>query len=405
MYAANVVLGLAFLVLIVLKYRRVRGLGRLQAAPLLVAGIVGAVAFGITQSVLSIISTLWLPSIDGTVNTIDNVVEGLSVLGMLAAFAIAALLGRLQRARVAQLLTDMDAEHDPVALQSSLRDVLADPGLLVLLRDSSTGWIDVAGLAVDPAGTERSLVTVDATAALLVDSGVIDQVDLLTAVVRASRLAMDNARLQALAQARLEDVTRSRQRLATVALDERRRLERDLHDGAQQRLLSVAAGLAGARAATGDPAMHRRLDDVRDGLREALAELRGVAHGIHPAVLTQSGLGPAVESAVDRLGLPARLSFEPRRWPPAVEAAAYFVTSEALANAVKHAGARLIEVVARTEGDELLLTVVDDGCGGAAATGGGLTGMRDRVTALGGTLAVTSAPGAGTTIAARFPCG
>ncbi|BEP15285.1 hypothetical protein acdb102_35960 [Acidothermaceae bacterium B102] len=406
MWLVDVALGFVFIWLLVRRHRRSRGLGRLQAVPLLIAGILGASTFAVLDSVLSLISTLWVPSADETFTMVDDVTEGVAVFGVLAAFSAAALLAKMQRARVAQLLADMDAHHDPVALQTSLRTVLADPDLLVLLRDADSGWLDVAGAPYDlHPDDERAVVSVSAQAALLVAPGVADQVDLLGAVVRVSRLSMDNARLQALAQARLEAVDQSRRRIAQVSLDERRRLERDLHDGAQQQLLSVAAGVASARAATADPLLQQRLDDVRDGLRAALSELRDLAHGIHPAVLTQSGLAPAVESAVDRLGLAARLRIEPRRWPPAVESAAYFVTTEALTNAVKHAGAGSVEVEVTSDDGTLVLVVRDDGCGGAAPRAGssGLTGMRDRVTALGGTLDLSSPSGEGTTITVRLP--
>ncbi|MEO6821047.1 MAG: sensor histidine kinase [Candidatus Nanopelagicales bacterium] len=413
MWLVDVVLGVVFLVLVIRRHRRATGLGRRQAVPLLVAGVVGAIVFGVVNNVVPLVTTFWFQSADDVLNLASSLASVAALLVMMGSFGVAALLEGLQRARVSALLADMDAEHDPEALQRSLRAVLADPGLLLLFRETATdGWIDAGGDVLDLSATDlRQLVPVPerdgaVRVALLVDEGVTQQRDLLGAVVRASRLTLDNARLQALAQARLEEVTRSRQRLASVGLEERRRLERDLHDGAQQRLLSVAAGLATARAATDDPVMHERLDEVRDGLRAALQELRDLANGIHPAVLTQSGLGPAIESAAERLALPARIQVAPRRWPPEVESAAYFVTAEALTNAVKHSGAEQVSVSAASEGADLLLTIVDDGAGGATPTpgSGGLTGMRDRVAALGGTLMTTSPAGGGTTIRARFPC-
>lgn len=413
MWLVDIVIGVVFLVLVVRRHRRTTGLARRQALPLLVAGVVGAIVFGVVNNVYPLLTTFWFQSADDVLNLASSLSNAAALLVMMGAFGVAALLGGLQRARVSALLADMDAEHEPETLQRSLRTVLADPGLLLLFKDTAAdGWIaaggDLADLSVNG---RRQLVPVsemdDAVrVALLVDEGVAQQRDLLGAVVRASRLALDNARLQTLAQARLEEVTRSRQRLASVGLEERRRLERDLHDGAQQRLLSVAAGIATARAATDDPVMHERLDDVRDGLRAALQELRDLANGIHPAVLTQSGLGPAIESAAERLALPARIQVEPRRWPPEVESAAYFVTAEALTNAVKHSGAERVGVTVASHGVDLLLTIVDDGAGGATPTpgSGGLTGMRDRVAALGGTLVTVSPSGGGTTISARFPC-
>lgn len=410
-WVTAIALGLVFIVVVVRKHRRSSSLTQRQAMPLLVAGVVGALVFGVLDAVIQLVA-LAAPALDNAQALTTSIAESVALLVMMGAFVVAALLQALQRARVTQLLVDKEAAHDPEALQRALRGVLADPGLRLLFRESAEAdWVDVGGEAVTlPDGT-RVLVPVDARAGaplavLLADPRVSEQEDLLEAAVAASRMALDNARLQALAQARLEEVARSRQRLAQVGTDERRRLERDLHDGAQQRLLSVAAALASARASTEDPAMHRRLDDVRDGLRSALKELRDLANGIHPAVLTQAGLGAAIESAAERLALSARIEVEAGRWPPEVESAAYFVTSEALANAVKHADAGHVTISAIRVGSALCLTIVDDGSGGASTTigRGGLTGMSDRVAALGGTLTLTSPAGAGTTIVARFPC-
>ena len=205
-----------------------------------------------------------------------------------------------------------------------------------------------------------------------------------------------------------ERVRRSRARLIEATDLERRRLERDLHDGAQQRLVALSLALRHLRGmveGTNQPALVADVDAAQDELRTALAELRELAHGIHPAVLTEAGLAGALPSLADRASVPATITAVPdRRLPPAVEATAYFVASEALANAAKHAEASMVSVEARVQGEELHLVVRDDGRGGAnLAAGTGLTGLEDRVSALGGQLSVDSQRGHGTTLTARIP--
>jgi signal transduction histidine kinase len=221
----------------------------------------------------------------------------------------------------------------------------------------------------------------------------------------AVRLSLDNARLQAVSLARLSEVTQSRRRLVTAAVEERRKVERDLHDGAQQRLLAVSASLSRARARAPDAASRDVLDIARDDLRAALRDLRELAAGLHPAVLSQSGLAAALGNVTDRLPLGICTEVEDRRWPADIEMAAYFLICECLTNVVKHSGAGSATVRAGQRDGCLLLTVEDDGAGGAtAAPGRGLAGLKDRVAALGGTIRIDSAPGRGTRVEAALPC-
>jgi signal transduction histidine kinase len=190
---------------------------------------------------------------------------------------------------------------------------------------------------------------------------------------------------------------------------ERRRLERDLHDGAQQRLvaLSLQLGLARGQVERDPQAAARMLDAAREELRQALAELRELARGIHPAVLTDRGLDAALESLVDRAPVPVELEELPvERLPAAVEAAAYFVVAESLTNIAKYAQAHEAHVrVTRADG-AAVVEVRDDGIGGADASGGtGLRGLADRLAALDGDLEVHSPPGGGTVVRATIPCG
>jgi PAS domain S-box-containing protein len=200
----------------------------------------------------------------------------------------------------------------------------------------------------------------------------------------------------------------SRLRIVEAGVTARRRLERDLHDGAQQRLVELALDLRMARARLDDPAQARELIDAAlDDLAAATGELRELARGIHPTALTEGGLRAALDALVARSGVPARLVAAPEeRFPPAVEATAYFTAAEALTNATRYADARLVEIEAVQAGDRLRLEVRDDGRGGAdPASGSGLRGLADRVAALAGVLTVTSPPGGGTVLQAEIPCG
>ena len=201
----------------------------------------------------------------------------------------------------------------------------------------------------------------------------------------------------------------SRARIVEAADAARRQLERDLHDGAQQRLVELALDLRMARARLdGDPEQARELlDAALEGLAAATGELRDLAHGIHPAALTEGGLRPALEALVARAHVPIRLVAVPQaRFSAAVEATAYFSVAEGLTNAARHSGARCVEVEAAEVGDRLRVEVRDDGRGGAdPAAGSGLRGLADRLAALDGGLEVISPPGAGTVLRAEIPCG
>lgn len=206
------------------------------------------------------------------------------------------------------------------------------------------------------------------------------------------------------------ELRRSRARIVEVADAERRRLERDLHDGAQQRLVALSLSLRMLRsrlhAASGlDPETVEAADSAAEELGVAIAELRELARGIHPVILTEAGLGPAIASLAERSVVPAIVTDMPdRRLPPAVEATAYFVVSEALANAAKHAAATRVAVGARCGADTLHVEISDDGVGGAdRGRGTGIEGLHDRVAALGGTLTVDSPPGQGTLVMAVIP--
>ncbi|XVU28922.1 PAS domain-containing protein [Actinoplanes sp. CA-054009] len=202
------------------------------------------------------------------------------------------------------------------------------------------------------------------------------------------------------------ELAASRRRIVAASDEARRRIERDLHDGTQQRLVSLT--LAARTAAAGLPAdrddLREQLADVAGGLVAAVEELRELARGIHPAVLTRGGLGPALRALARRSAVPVHVDLATDDRPAApIEVAAYFVASEALANAAKHSRASRVEVSLARDAGSLVLTVHDDGVGGADPHGSGLVGLRDRVEALGGSMRVDSRPGHGTRITAELP--
>jgi signal transduction histidine kinase len=219
-------------------------------------------------------------------------------------------------------------------------------------------------------------------------------------------LRIENQRLRAELQAQTQELRGSRARLVAAGDDARRRLERDLHDGAQGRFAAVALHLRLAqRDAPPDSLLAETLEAAIGELSIGIEELRELARGLHPAILTQRGLEPALESLASRVPLPVdvRATLD-GRLPEAVETAAYFAVSEALANVVKHAAAGFVAVDAGVERGRLVIDVTDDGCGGAAAYGGsGLDGLADRIAALDGHVAIDSPPGAGTRVHVEIP--
>jgi signal transduction histidine kinase len=208
---------------------------------------------------------------------------------------------------------------------------------------------------------------------------------------------------------RVDDLRDARARIIAAADAERRRIERDLHDGAQQRLvaLSLTLGMAESRLAADPPAAATLIAQAREEAALAVKELRDLASGIHPALLSERGLGPALDALAARAPVPTTVDGVPAdRLPPQVESAVYFVTAEALTNVAKYAGAMSAGVTLVVEHGRLRLMVRDDGAGGADINGGtGLAGLRDRVEALDGLLHVDSPPGLGTTVIAEIPIG
>jgi len=221
------------------------------------------------------------------------------------------------------------------------------------------------------------------------------------------RAAEEALRRRQIEDVRTEELRASRVRIVQAADAARRRIERDLHDGAQQRLVSLGLGLRAAQEAvpSGHAELKTELERAADGLVEVLKELQELCRGLHPAVLSTGGLRPALKGLARRSAVPVELDVRvPGRMPERTEVAAYFVVSEALANVAKHAHASVVQVRAEVQDGALRVLVRDDGIGGAdPSRGSGLTGLTDRVEATGGTIDITSHAGAGTRILAELP--
>jgi signal transduction histidine kinase len=325
-----------------------------------------------------------------------------------------ALLAGMLRSRLAQATVGelaLRLEHTPpLEFRNALARALRDPSLEVAFwLPDRREYVDSDGqpMTLPPDGRLRAVTHLDhdgtPVAALVHDPALRDEPDLVEAAGAAARLALENARLHAEVLAQLAEVQDSRRRIVEAGDAERRRIERDLHDGAQQRLVAVALELR-RLGRNLDPELERELQGAVAQLQGALEDLRDLAHGVHPAVLTEEGLAAAIESLADRTPVPVTVTAVPaERLPAPVEAAAYFVTCEALANAVKHAGASRVTIAARVNGT-LRVEVADDGVGGADPGGEGLRGLADRVEALDGRLGVESRPDEGTVVWAEIPC-
>jgi signal transduction histidine kinase len=220
--------------------------------------------------------------------------------------------------------------------------------------------------------------------------------------------AIEITRLHVELRRQLAEVQASRARIVNAGTEERRRLERDLHDGAQQRLVSIGLALRHAQHQLGTSTVERAtrtLDEAMVEVKMAIDELRELAHGLPPAQL-DAGLAPAFRDLARRVSVPVEVTAPRERFDRGIEGAAYFIGCEGLTNAVKHAQATSISLTARHEDGRLVVTVIDDGIGGAEPVpGSGLSGLADRVAALGGALRIDSRPGAGTTLTAELPCG
>jgi signal transduction histidine kinase len=328
---------------------------------------------------------------------------------------LAFLLGVLRsRLAVGPAIVSLGAEAASGNVIDALRTALRDPSLEVAywVPEYQT-YADLKGHAIElPTAADRATTLIDRedgthVAALLHDVSLRDEPELVDAVTAAAGIALENERLHAELRARLEELKGSRARIIEAAQTERQRLERDLHDGAQQRLvaLSLEVGLLEQRFEH-DPEAKAALDQTRREVSESLRELRELARGIHPAVVTGHGLAVALKTLAARAPVPVRLTVDlDGRLPERQEVAAYYVVSESLTNVARYARASSAAVEVRQAERRLVVEVVDDGIGGAdTRRGSGLRGLADRVEALGGRLRVWSPSGGGTRVEAEIPC-
>jgi signal transduction histidine kinase len=329
------------------------------------------------------------------------------------AYLAALLHARLARGAVSDLVVALRDMPEPGRLRAVLAQALRDPSLeVVYWLPKAQSYVDLTGRPVDlSAGDDKAVTEIERhgarVAALVHDPALREEPGTLEAVTAAAGLALENERLLADTRAQLEVLRESRARIVAAGDTERRRLERNLHDGAQQRLVSMSLGLGiAADKVDDDPATARQLiDGAREELTQALSELRDLAEGIHPAILTDRGLAHALERLAERAPVPVDLDVRlADRLPEPIEAAAYYVVAEALTNVAKYAQAHRARVTVSDGDGALRVEIADDGVGGAdPRDGSGLRGLDDRVQAFGGRLDVDSQPGAGTRIIAELP--
>ncbi|TCC11021.1 sensor histidine kinase [Kribbella soli] len=330
-----------------------------------------------------------------------------------AAFLLGLLDARLARTDVGALLMELRA-HPTSDLREPLARALHDPSLTLAYWLPQYGtWADPDGHAVTLRSTDEGRATRiihrdhEPIIALEFDRSLEDERELLDAVAAAAGIALENNRLQVELRARLQELQGSRARVVDAEQKERQRLERNLHDGAQQRLVALALELGLlANSSTDSSETAARLLQAKREVAVSLDELRDVARGIHPAVLTGHGLAVALESLAAQAAVPVELDVAiDGRLPERVEIAAYYVVSESLTNIGKHAAATTASVRVTRSADAIVLTVIDDGVGGAdTERGTGLRGLADRVEAVGGQLRIWSPAGHGTRLEAEFPC-
>jgi signal transduction histidine kinase len=343
-----------------------------------------------------------------TIRRITFAIIGVSPI----AFLIGLLGALLARSTVADLLVQLHADPAPADLPKLFARALGDPELtLAYWLPQYETWADLDGRPVTlPADRATTVIERDGVrlAALVHNPSLKEEPELLDAVSAAAGIALENGRLQAELRARLEELRGSRERVLEASQQERQRLERNLHDGAQQRLIALSLDLSMLENRLGDdPEARAQIDQARQEIAQSLEELRAVAHGLHPAVVSGHGLAVALESLAARAPVPVRLSVDlENRVDEQLEVAAYYVVSESLANIGKHAQASSATIAVTRDDGQLVVEIVDDGVGGAdSEAGSGLRGLADRVEALDGRLRVWTPHGGGTRVRAEMPCG
>jgi signal transduction histidine kinase len=397
-------LAVTFLILLARRLLRATPRTRRMAAPVFAIALLLAV---------DVIGTTALNVRAYTESQLHTVFRALLQFAIPIALLLGVLRARLAHAAVGDLVLELEGKP-PHAVHGALSRALGDPTLKVAFwLPERRAYVDAAGEPVSlPPETSDEAVTVlesegEPLAALVHDPVLREDPGLVAAAGAAARLALENERLHAQLRAQLVEVRKSRARIVTAADAERRRIERDLHDGAQQRLVALGLTLRLVEQKRAlDPEAERLLASAVEELQAAIHELRELARGVHPAILTEEGLGPALRSLASRTPLPVTIAAAPPgRLAPDVEAAAYFVACEGVTNAVRYSRASEVTIRAERSNGRLVVEVADDGVGGAQiGDGSGLRGLADRVEAHGGRLSVESPPRGGTRLVGEIPC-
>jgi len=401
--AGILVLGLVLPVLLLLKIRRTPRAERKDAMPATAAAVAVAV-FGSAYMVTVVLDTG--PQVADALRT----TTGLVALVAPAAIVVGLAQRRLEQATVAMRVLDCTSLS---RVQAVLREELGDPDLVLAIPtegDLRGRFVTFDGHDLPGAGEHPEKEPLRGRdgrplALLLLSPARRYRPDLVYAAAVTAGIKLENDLLHDDLARQLAEVQASRRRITEAGLAERRRIERDLHDGAQQLLLAAVSSLSRARLRMrrGDDASEA-VESAREAVNIALEELRAIARGIHPAALN-NGLAAALESVVERLDVPVTLHVADEPLSPMATSTLYFVTCEALANVVRHARATRVTVSVGVERGTATATIRDDGRGGALALPGtGLAGLQDRVRAIRGELTISSPPGRGTTITARIPC-
>jgi signal transduction histidine kinase len=388
-------------------YVRASGPDRLARTTAVVAAVVLAIPLA-SGSVLRLMGAG-----PGANRAILGVYQAALVL-IAAGFLASAVRGRWAQGAVTKLVVDLGGDSEAGTLRARLANALGDRSLVIgYWLPEAKGYVDERGndVVLPEAGSGKAVIAIDhdgeRIAALVHDATVLSDPGLADSVAQAAGIVLSNVRLQVQVQHQIAEVEASRRRILAAADAQRRRLQQQLEAGAGRHLAGVRGLLDEAvqeartsrhRTASGD------LESARSELDEAQAELRELAAGIHPPLLTEQGLGPALASLAERAPLPVRLSGPRERLPADIETAVYFACSEALTNIAKHARASGADVGIHLEEGEVTVLIADDGTGGAEpAAGSGLKGVADRIEALGGRLQINSPVGRGTRLLAGIP--
>jgi signal transduction histidine kinase len=376
----------ALLLTAALRYRRSAGVQRRALAVALAAAMLVAVAFA---------APAVARGAGGGVDATALWVYELAVTLVAVGLAIDVRWGRWTRAAVAELVADLGSLQLPGGLHDRLARALGDPDLVVAFGDVGPRDVGAGRVVTDVVDNGRRV------GVLVHDTAVSDDPRLLDAAVSVARLAAANAHLQREVTTALSEVAASRRRLVEAGIEQRRRLEAELRAGAERRLAAVAERLDRI-AESGTASV--RLAEVAAGLARARENLQRFAQGVHPRALTEHGLAAALGDIADTMPLRLEVDVRCGRLGPNVEAAAYFLCAEALANVGKHAQATTVTITIRSGDAEVAVTISDDGVGGAdVARGSGLRGLADRIQALDGTFQVHSPGRGGTRLEATIP--